>query len=72
MNILQTRSAIIDRLQQAAASSMIDSEMIMELEQIREGANPRDIIGLRWSDLMLGRYDQMPMNQLVDFFNELA
>lgn len=72
MSILETRNLIINRLKEAAELSNIHPAMLGELEDIRAGANPRDIIDLRWSDLMLGRFDERPLEELVELFNELA
>lgn len=72
LTTLEVRNNIVNRLQEAVKLSNIHPAMADELEGIRVGVNPRDVIGLRWSDLLLGRFDQKPMDDLVAIFNELA
>lgn len=72
MTIIETRTAILNALRTACRLSIINQEMLNELNAIECGENPRDIIGIRWCDMIDQRWDTKPRAELISFFDAMA
>ena len=72
MTMVEIRKAILNALREACKASIVDQSMQLELNAIEEGENPRDILGIRWCDLIAQRWDKRPRAELIKFFDAMA
>lgn len=69
--ISNLKTAIISKLIAAAKESTIHPEMVDELNKLSTGDDPRDLIGIRWYDLMSFDRTATELCYIV-LFNQLA
>lgn len=73
MKLTQQLELIIEAMVEAAEASTINSEMIHEINGLKtNGFNTRDLFGIRAHEFVDNRFEQLPLEQRVKWFDSLA
>lgn len=73
MKIVEQLENIINAMVEAAEVSTIHPEMVNEIKALRHnGFNTRDLFGIRAHEFVINKFDQLPLETRVGWFNTLA
>ena len=73
MKLTQQLELIIEAMVEAAEASTINPEMVHEINGLKtNGFNTRDLFGIRAHEFVDNRFEQLPLEQRVKWFDSLA
>lgn len=70
MSLIEVRSMIISSLRIAAWVTH-RAELITILNNIEAGANPKDLIGVRWDTMLFEKWHRKSIESLIPFIKSI-
>lgn len=73
MKLTHQLELIVESMVEAAEASTIHPAMVNEINELRDnGFNTRDLFGIRAHEFIENRFDKLPLEQRVKWFDSLA
>ena len=73
MELTMQLEQIVNAMLEAAEQSNINPDIMSEIRALKgNGFNTRDLFGIRGHEFIINRFEKLPLQQRINWFNSIA